>query len=458
MKKRLYTWHRQLGIIACIPLVLWALSGITHPLMNWFQPNIATNQPYSVTLSTQHLMPLHEVLASEATTTAERIRLVELENRTAYQIRWPGNPALQYFDAETGDLIPDGDQRYARQLARHFLGDDRPAVTDIVLLTDFTSQYREINRLLPVYRVSFDREDRIRVYVDTGSSRLGTATDRFRQVNQALFWLFHNFGFLSFAGWFRPVVLLLLSLASALSGLFGIAVFGFTNNPAEFGFRKTHRYLGIAVSLALIMFSTSAFVQTTSSSLSPDNRHLYVDETPIRIRDFSHSVEEALSTRETPYEWSLVSMSGETYHRIQYEDGSTGYLHVDSGDQLPDGDEIYATHLASMFGAPEHATNVSAVHRFQGEYGFINKRLPVVKLEYDDKQTYYIETRTGQLAAIFGQSRRFSGLFFIMIHKWHFLNPIGMVARDVLMILFCLSIAATAGSGIWIYIRKIRKE
>lgn len=458
MKKRLYTWHRQLGIIACIPLVLWALSGITHPLMNWFQPETAANQPESKILSTQHLLPLHEVLESEETATIERVRLVELEHRTVYQIRWPENPILQYHDAETGDLIPDGDQRYARQLARHFLGDDRSTITEVALLTDFTSQYREINRLLPVYSVSFDREDRMRLYVDTGSSRLGTATDRFRQVNQTLFWLFHNFGFLSFAGWFRPVALLVLSLAAAFSGVIGIAVFGFTKNPAEFGFRKAHRYLGIAVSLALIMFSASAFVQTTSSSLSPDDRHLHRDETPIRIRNFSYPVEEALSTTETPYEWSLVTMNGEIYHRIQSADDHTTYLHVDSGNQLPDGDEAYATHLASMFGAPEQTADISVLNRFQGEYGFVNKRLPVVKLAYDDKQTYYIETRTGQLAATFDQSSRFSGLFFIMIHKWHFMNPIGMVARDVIMILFCLSIAATAGSGIWIYIRKIRKE
>ena len=42
MKKLLYTFHRKFAIWLAIPLVLWALSGILHPMMaNWFKPHIA---------------------------------------------------------------------------------------------------------------------------------------------------------------------------------------------------------------------------------------------------------------------------------------------------------------------------------------------------------------------------------------------------------------------------------
>ena len=40
--KRFYQWHRKLAYVIAVPLILWALSGLLHPMMsNWFKPDIA---------------------------------------------------------------------------------------------------------------------------------------------------------------------------------------------------------------------------------------------------------------------------------------------------------------------------------------------------------------------------------------------------------------------------------
>lgn len=456
MKKQLYKWHRILGIIVCIPLIFWALSGITHPLMNWVQPDIATNQPYSNQISGQDLMPLHEVLDKGGIGEFERVRLIKFENTMAYQVRLPDDPVLKYWDANSGETIPDGDEIYARYLARYFLGDQESTISDIELVESFTTQYRSINRLLPAYKVTFDRPDNMKIYVETASSRLGTSVDRFRSVNQSIFWLFHNFGFLNFTGWFLPVFLILLSAAALISAIFGIAVFGFTKANGNSAIRKSHRYTGIGVSLALILFTASAVLHTFGSLTNPDNRHLYKDTTSIKAVDFPITIADALLLADEPQEWTVVSLDGEIYHRVQGADRSVLYVNTKTGNVLEYGDILYATELANRFGTPGTPVEATVQGHFGGEYGFINKRLPVIKLTYDDSanQSFYIETWTGHLAAQFTQSSRFYGLTFTIFHKWHFLDALGRDVRDAIMVLFCLLIALTAASGLWIYAKK----
>lgn len=63
------------------------------------------------------------------------------------------------------------------------------------------------------------------------------------------------------------------------------------------------------------------------------------------------------------------------------------------------------------------------------EYGFVNKRLPVVKLEYnsDDGTTYYIETSTSRLASIINNDTRREGYSFAIFHKFLLMEWAGRI-------------------------------
>ncbi|MFX5130564.1 hypothetical protein ABTC50_20585, partial [Acinetobacter baumannii] len=69
------------------------------------------------------------------------------------------------------------DADYATLLARHYLGDQQAAIKASRIITEFDDEYVYINRLLPVWRIDFDRPDGMRVYVDTGTAKLGAMVD-----------------------------------------------------------------------------------------------------------------------------------------------------------------------------------------------------------------------------------------------------------------------------------------
>lgn len=133
------------------------------------------------------------------------------------------------------------------------------------------------------------------------------------------------------------------------------------------------------------------------------------------------------------------------------------YYNATNGKYLANTDELYAKSLAHKFSnkSTEEIVGVTKVTKFGGEYGFINKRLPVYKISYntDDNLTYYIETKTGKLAAKVNDSDRSEGFSFAFLHKFHFLDALGRTPRDIVAILAALSMLLVAFKG-W----KIRKR
>ena len=98
------------------------------------------------------------------------------------------------------------------------------------------------------------------------------------------------------------------------------------------------------------------------------------------------------------------------------------------------------------------------ITRFEGEYGFINKRLPVVAFEnLQNGDRYYVEPRSGVLAAHVRDSDRAEGWSFAWLHKWHFLDGLGRDARDAVAALFALGIAASFALGVFLYCRRLRQ-
>lgn len=90
------------------------------------------------------------------------------------------------------------------------------------------------------------------------------------------------------------------------------------------------------------------------------------------------------------------------------------------------------------------------------EYGFVNKRLPVVKLAYDtpEKTTYFIETATSRLAAIVKNSDMLEGYSFAIFHKYLFMDWAGKNVRDFTMVLAALAILIVSVLGLVMFIKK----
>ena len=90
------------------------------------------------------------------------------------------------------------------------------------------------------------------------------------------------------------------------------------------------------------------------------------------------------------------------------------------------------------------------------EYGFVNKRLPVVKLAYDtpEKTTYFIETSTSRLAAVIKNSDKIEGYSFAIFHKFLFMDWAGKNIRDFTMVLAALIILLVSLLGLILFLKK----
>ena len=90
------------------------------------------------------------------------------------------------------------------------------------------------------------------------------------------------------------------------------------------------------------------------------------------------------------------------------------------------------------------------------EYGFVNKRLPVVKLEFDTKNhiAFYIDTFASHLAAKISDSERSEGLSFAFFHKFLYMDWAGKTIRDLFSVIIALSIAVVSLLGLRLFLKR----
>ncbi len=77
-------------------------------------------------------------------------------------------------------------------------------------VNDFAGEYKYINKLLPVYKVSFAREDSIRIYVHTESGKFAYVGNDTRAFTDTVFSLFHTWNWLDKLGDVKYVVMVLI--------------------------------------------------------------------------------------------------------------------------------------------------------------------------------------------------------------------------------------------------------
>lgn len=513
VKQNMYKWHRTLGIITIIPVILWTLSGLMHPFMaHFFKPQIANEkiETKAINLAQVHFS-IQEVLKENKIEELKNFRIISFENETYYQVK-TSTDELLYFNTFDGRKLENGDQKYANWLARYFLDDSKSEIKNTEILTEFDNQYKYVNRYLPVYKLSFDRPDGMQIYVETVSSKLATYNPKSRQLFIWFFDNFHNWSFIdsiSNANIRIFIMILFLSII-CFSAFSGILIYGFLwkkfrklkNDENNTGLRKYHRQIGIWVSIFTLTFALSgAFHSTTKWETYTLDKKIY--ETIIKTKDISISSKDiALDTRKIE-NLSMVAFNDSIYYRCQLalakkentaiqptiskskwgkkEDPKSEivYINATSNKKNATLDFEYAAFLANYFNSntsktsccemdesTENSTSsienvpikkTEILYEFESrEYGFVNKRLPVVKLAYEtpDNKTYFIETATGRLAASITNSDRVEGYSFAIFHKFLFMDWAGKNIRDLATVLAALTILLVSILGLVLFIRK----
>ncbi|MFH6999950.1 PepSY domain-containing protein [Flavobacterium sp. FlaQc-57] len=511
IKQHMYKWHRTIGLITIIPVIFWTLSGLMHPFMaHFFKPEIAHEKLETPIIDkTQLHFSIQEVLQKNNINEFKNFRIVSFDNATFYQIKTIKGDLL-YFDTLTAKKLENGDRKYAEWLSRYFVEDQKSEIKKSEIVTEFTSQYKYVNRYLPVYKLTFDRPDAMQVYVETSSSKLATYNPTSRQAFIWFFDTFHNWSFIDAItnNSIRIITMIFLLSIIGFSALSGILIYGLLwkqfkktdNLQPKKGLRKYHRQIGIWVSLFTLTFAFSGAYHATTK-WNPYTLSQMVYEPTFKTTEIP------TANNNLDLDWSrfqnasIITLNNTTYFRCQLLEkekfktpksdsnskwnkkdepkSEVVYINAATNKITPNIDLRYAEFLAYYFtdGAPKAACCEMAESSDESqtslgnaklleyqvltdfssrEYGFVNKRLPVVKLAYDtpEKTTYFIETSTSRLAAVVKNSDRIEGYSFAILHKFLFMDWAGKNIRDLTMVLAALTILIVSVLGFILFLKK----
>jgi hypothetical protein len=495
-RKKIYTWHRTLSLIIAIPVLLWAVSGFMHPLMTNIRPKVFTQKLPPVAIDSKHIrVPLSIALQKNHITDFHSVRLIHIDTNFFYQVQQTVNKAPVYLSTYNGKLLPSGDWLYAQYLARQFL-DGPPssspvtaAITPVAVveeeghdccnaatacvlknstgskignvsrLTSFNEEYKSINRLLPVYRISFNRPDGIRVYVETTQDRFAFAMDNKRAVYDTIFQWFHTWSWLDALGNAKLVIIIAISLLAFCTSLLGIYIFCISktkkpNKHTLLKARRNHRYTAITAAVFTLAWSFSGAWHALAK-FEKDNRDDYfinnsfspdVDFNFTRLQQLVHQPISNINLvkMNNGLYWRITMLPATAHHSTSHKmDGMKNteavmplvtLVNAAGYSILPKGEEKYAAYLAGIFS--NHPTNdiqqVTPVTKFNDEYNFTDKRLPVWKVSYalNNNERYYIETSSGKLSVRVDDTGLAEGYSFALFHKHHFMDWAGKKARD----------------------------
>ena len=509
IRKNIYRWHRWSSLIIALPVVLWAASGFMHPVMTTIRPRVATQFLAATPLDTGSIkLPLQEALHKNSISSFHNFRLVHIDTNWFYQVQKTANEPPLYLSVINGKKLANGDALYAQYLAKLFLEGpaapepagtqyasinhedmmmpDKAAgataehdccdaatacvlgnetgspVAGIALLRSFDAEYKFINRLLPVYKVKFDRPDGIRVYVETTQDRFAFAMDNKRAVFDKIFGLFHTWEWMNFLGNTKYYLMALLNLLALATTLMGLYIFFVSKTKKANGkeivkARNRHRWTSLSISVFTLMFTFSGAYHSLAK-LKTDTRADFFTSNQFAA-DVAHpdmAQLQSLAGNKPISNISLVKIDGEIFFQVftinQQQHNkmaaagkdlmknmsapppSTLYVNTRSYAVLSNGEELYARSLAGLFSKHPGAAikQTSLITKFAGEYGFVNKRLPVWKIGYasNHQERFYIETSTGKLAAQVTNLDLAEGYSFSLLHKHEFMAWAGKPVKD----------------------------
>lgn len=435
MRAPAYRWHRSLAWLAGVAALIWASSGLLHPVMSWTNPTPAAMKPPESSRPEIPVASLAVLLASAGVDRVQSARWLANPDAVQVQVTLDASQPRRYWTWPAGQEMPDADRERAVALARHYTGERQAAVAQAEWIGAFDRDYPPVNRLLPVWKITFDRPDQITAYVDTGSDRLGALNDRRKRVLLMLFQNLHKLEFL------RPVEALRLPAVVTLVGsALCAAVLGLvlliTRRRATHGARRLHRVLAyVAVIPALILAGSGLFHVLTRSPLW-ETVVVPPQGLPAAVLQSTPPVPAGGALR------LLVQSADQAWWRM--DEKSVRYQNVTGGSVMDEPEWVtrFIAHYGAPAAAPERVTG------FSDEYGFANKRLPVWRVPLTDGEVLFVDATEGVIAGRSNALLRAEGWSFSTLHKWQFLNPIGRDKRDGLLMVAASLILLVAVAGL----------
>jgi hypothetical protein len=496
IKEKLQVWslslHKIVGWTGGIALLFWGISGFMHPVMTYVGPAQTAFFPPSHPLVLEGTQPIDDTLEAAGITEASSVKIIAGPAANMLQVTQASFEPRRYFDLETGAEIPGQDIDQAVFLARYYSGLKEASVKSVTFQTDFDDTYPSVNRLLPVYKVTFDTPDSVTAFAYTETNAMAYLTNDTKTAISQFFSAIHTLDFAPEGAEPLRVLYATIMVGSlfimALSGI-GLLIFIRLNKRAP-GIRGWHRVTSYGLALPLLMLSFSGLYHLFYSSGMPVARNLTLSQ-PYVVADATFPVPNHwadLTAGLSVNSLSLVNAgNGDHLYRLGLKrkrgapepttedairnarfDGipRTGpalYINAADGKTWPQGDKELALRLAETFTYTprEHITSSRLITHFGPEYDFRNKRLPVWEIHYGEplNTTYFIDTAGGVLADFRTDPGQLEAYSFSFLHKWNFLRMLGRdVMNAIVMIILVLSLSLMAIIGLQMQIRRTKNK
>lgn len=255
--------HRSLMWIAIFGLAAFLVSALLHPIMVWTGPQSIQYRPPSFSLNQplvgsstpltaqqsqrrieralQQLSDLSNTGEAQAdlsqTKSVQRLSPIEeAEIEVAKLVPTEVGPMLQ---VTTGDKSPRqyfsldqqqsrySDEQQALWLAAYYSGEQR-SVDSVTFVDEFSREYPAVNRLLPVYKVVYEGDDNLSIFVHTETNALASMNNDWKRALQTGFQWMHTWSWLDGFPVLRAIaltVLLLVLLTMSIAGLMLLVLF-----------------------------------------------------------------------------------------------------------------------------------------------------------------------------------------------------------------------------------------
>lgn len=436
-----------------------------HIVMTWKGPQSSMMQPPSQLFTTADLQQIPVVLSDYDIKKANTVKLVPSALGALLQVS-NDHQSRRYFQLNTQQELINYDQQQARWLANYYVNDSTRKIASVNLQTEFDDDYPWVNRLLPVYKVVYQGEDKLTVYVHTESLMLSMISNAWEQKVQWVFRQVHTWQWLDGLPFARILLMMLLLSSLLATTVVGLLLLILVRRKATFTTKRFwHRCMAYVVVLPLLGSSSSGIYHLLYSEffVQPHNTNL-AEELNFSSRDWIMPNDMKLVAGPLQ-SIALLSIDGKLWYRASLAHTPTimagPHAEHDIRQKRFDGvakevgglyfpaeknvllksirDEDIAKQLAIKLSGADVAAveSVNTVTHFGMDYDFRNKRLPVwrVVLKPPMSEVLFIDVASGILVDRVNASAAKEGLAFSFLHKWNYLTFImSREWRDIVMV------------------------
>ena len=351
--------------------------------------------------------------------------------------------------------------------------------------------------MIPVYKVHFNTDDNLEVYVHTETNALAAMNNDWKKNLQSIFQLFHTWSWLDDYPLTRILIITIL-MASLLSMLFSglYMLIAIKRSQYKSTSQRIHRRLAWVIFIPFFGFLFSGIYHLYQSEFGENVRGMrlgnplsisHENQKTIDLNGMSGVKLNSLSlvaygdkpfiraslakkepviananAHDHDHDHHQHEQRNKRYDGISKEKSAIYFPLTGINHDILDDKTLVKTLASNYLGLPDNTViELSKITHFGPVYDFRNKRLPVWKVAFNTPKgdKLFIDPITGILVDHVIDQQRFEGLSFSMLHKWNFMLAFTeRHIRDIFIVIMMLSVFALGTFGLILKIKNTRDK